>query len=423
MILRSILAMLLALCGGAVWSGYSEAAQEVSENSPQLEARFTTLEAAIAEIALLDERIAEIESLYEEKAKRASKLGGADTDFQMLALAEAAPLRARIFALENHVFILGAESLETELADYDKVKKEFPLRFRSTISAVRIAKKASIPLASAEAKVFQQQWAAGHIKPQAKVSLSDDPVLALINHADNTTLTFAAGSFMTAEARKNKLELTFRPAMAAIPVGSFDMGSADYGPVHSVILKRAFEVSITEVTQGHWRAVMGKDPVRLNGCDACPIEKVSWDDVQVYLQKLNAKTGKQYRLPSEAEWEYACRGGVNQKFCGGNEVNAVAWFAGNSGITSHPVASKQANAFGLFDMSGNVWEWVADDYQPSYDKAPVDGNARQGSGATRVVRGGSRSMSELGIGAAVREGFEPTFRFPGIGFRIAHTLP
>lgn len=393
-------------------------------NPTQEDEHFTTLAAAVAEVARLNDQIDAIETEYGKQAERARKQGNTDIDFTALALAEAAPLRARVFALENHEFILGRESLETELGDYDAEKKAFSLRFRSTISAIRIAKKASIPLAPAEAKIFQQQWQAGQIQPQAKVRLNDDPVLTLVNRADNSTLTLMGGSFMTAAARANQFERTLRPTMVVIPAGSFEMGSADFGPVHSVIFKRAFEISATEVTQGQWRAVMGKDPVRLDYCgEQCPVEKVSWEDAQAYVQKLNAKTGKQYRLPSEAEWEYVCRAGAQQNFCGGDDANKVAWFIGNSSNATHPVAVKQANAFGVFDMSGNVWEWVADDYQPSYDKAPVDGSARQGSGAMRVVRGGSRSMGELGISPAVRDGFEPTFRFPGIGFRIARTLP
>ncbi|MEI7841787.1 MAG: SUMF1/EgtB/PvdO family nonheme iron enzyme [Gallionellaceae bacterium] len=419
-ILRPILWILLALSGGAVWPAFSE----VNVSLPQVETPFTTLEAAIAEITLLNERIADIESAYEIKAKRANKQNNADIDFTAMGLAEAAPLRARIYALESHEFILGPESLETELGDYDEQKKEFSVRFRSTTSAVRIAKKGGIPLSPTEAKVFQQQWKAGQVKPQAKVTLNDDePVLVLVNTADNTQMYFSKGLFMTAKARESKLERTLRPAMVAIPAGSFDMGSVEYGPVHSVIFKRAFEISATEVTQGQWRVLMGKDTMRLNDCETCPVEKISWDDAQLYLQKLNGKTGKQFRLPSEAEWEYACRAGGQHKFCGGDDASKVAWFAGNSGIATHPVAGKQANVFGVFDMSGNVWEWVADDYQPNYIKAPVDGSARQGSGAMRVVRGGSRSMGELGVGVAVRDGFEPAYRFPAIGFRIARTLP
>ncbi len=418
------LGLMLVVMLGVANPEYSDAAPLGAVAETQGEERFPTLENAVAEIERLNEEIDAIDASYAKKAERARKQGDVKTDYVVLGLAEAAPLRARVFALENHPFVLGAESLEAELGAYDNVKKEFSVRFRSTISAVRIAKKASIPLSPAEAQIFQQQWKAGQIKPQATVTLIDDPVLVLINQADNSTLTFASGAFMTAQARQEKLELTFRPLMVVIPAGSFEMGSIEFGPVHSVIFKRGFEMSATEVTQAQWRTVMGKDPLRLDYCgDQCPVEKVSWEDAQAYLQKLNAKTRKQYRLPSEAEWEYACRAGSQQQFCGGNEASKLAWFIGNSGNARQPVAKKQANAFGLFDMSGNVWEWVADDYQPSYDKAPVDGGARQGTGAMRVVRGGSRSMGELGIGAAMRDGFEPTFRFPSMGFRIARTLP
>src|ERR1019366_4078855 len=110
------------------------------------------------------------------------------------------------------------------------------------------------------------------------------------------------------------------------------------------------------------------------------VEQVSWADAQKYIQKLNAKTGKQYRLPSEAEWEYACRGGSRNEYCGSDNVDSVAWYTanstsqGNSGRSTHAVATLSANGFGLFDMSGNVWEWVEDSYHASYTGVPSDGS-------------------------------------------------
>ena len=220
------------------------------------------------------------------------------------------------------------------------------------------------------------------------------------------------------------------PEMVVIPPGSFDMGSENEPnekPVHRVTIGYAFAMGKTEVTQGQWKSIMGDNPSKYINCgDNCPIETVSWDDVQMFIQKLNEKTGKQYRLPSEAEWEYACRAGARQEFCGGDNMDSIGWYgglakpAGNSGKAPNPAATKQPNAFGLYDMSGNVWEWTEDSYHENYNGAPTDGSAWQGDDTLRVPRGGSWSYLQR---AAKRGGSEPKFRFGTIGFRLAKTLP
>jgi formylglycine-generating enzyme required for sulfatase activity len=221
------------------------------------------------------------------------------------------------------------------------------------------------------------------------------------------------------------------PEMVVIPAGSFDMGSNDGNanekPVHRVTLAKSFALGKTEVTQGQWKAIMGDNPSKFASCgDNCPVEMVSWKDAQAFIQKLNDKTGKQYRLPSEAEWEYACRAGSSHRYCGGDNPDSVSWYgglatpAGNSGKTTNPVATKQANAFGLHDMSGNVWEWVEDSYHDNYTGAPTDGSAWQGEGSLHVPRGGSWSFLQH---ATKRGGSESTYRFGTIGFRLAKSLP
>ena len=220
------------------------------------------------------------------------------------------------------------------------------------------------------------------------------------------------------------------PEMVEIPQGSFTMGSnngeEDERPAHNVTIAKSYAIGKTEVTQEQWVALMGDNPSYFATCaDTCPVEQVSWDDAQLYLKKLSLKTGKQYRLPSEAEWEYACRAGSDQEYCGGESLENTAWYSYNSGnIFSkgpHPVATKKANAFGLFDMSGNVWEWVEDTYHDNYQGAPDDGSAWQG-GSMRVLRGGSWGYDPKFARAAARAKFSSNYRYFSYGFRVALTL-
>ncbi|MEZ4888734.1 MAG: SUMF1/EgtB/PvdO family nonheme iron enzyme [Chitinophagales bacterium] len=186
--------------------------------------------------------------------------------------------------------------------------------------------------------------------------------------------------------------------MVAIEGGSFQMGGKEYEdekPVHTVTVP-SFGMAKYPVTQAQWRAVMGSDPPKLGfkGCDDCPVERVSWDDCQEFIQKLNELTGKNFRLPSEAEWEFAARGGNKSRgfvYAGSNDMEEVAWYGKNSGDKTHPVGRKKANELGLYDMSGNVWEWCADDWHENYEHAPKDGRAwvETSRGSKRLVRGGS----------------------------------
>jgi formylglycine-generating enzyme required for sulfatase activity len=232
--------------------------------------------------------------------------------------------------------------------------------------------------------------------------------------------------------------------MVHIAAGSFMMGgrlvedeeqSGDEIPQHRVNLK-AFEIGKYEVTQGQWKAVMGDNPSYFKDCgDTCPVENVSWNDVQVFIQKLNAQSGENYRLPSESEWEYACYTGKNSLFCGGNKPNAVAWYDENSGKKTHPVGRKQANARRLHDMSGNIKEWVQDYYHDTYANAPSNGSAWEEEGKSRVLRGGSWNTGFITSSgnswswtiydprAARRNDLDPSERRNDIGFRLARTLP
>lgn len=221
------------------------------------------------------------------------------------------------------------------------------------------------------------------------------------------------------------------PEMVELPAGGFDMGSskgeANEQPVHRVTIAKPFAIGKTEVTQAQWRALMLTEPSHFATCgDDCPVEQVSWDDAQRYIQKLNEKTGKQYRLPTEAEWEYACRAGKESDYCGSDFADEVSWNSINSGSfffnSPHPVATKKPNGFGLFDMSGNVWEWVQDTYHPNYEGAPADGSAWM-DGSMQVLRGGSWGRDPKYVRVSARTRFSASFRDYSHGFRVALTLP
>ena len=221
--------------------------------------------------------------------------------------------------------------------------------------------------------------------------------------------------------------------MVRVPGGTFTMGCTREQtdcydaekPVHSV-RAGSFEISRYEVTQEVWAVVMGENPSHFKNCPQCPAEQVSWNDVQEFLQKLNTRGGR-YRLPSEAEWEYAARGGQRNQgyqYVGSDSLDAVAWYGDNSGKRTHPVGQKQANELGLYDLSGNVWEWVKDCWNASYAGAPSNGQAwERGDCGSRVLRGGSWIGPPRYLRSAMRSTYPADDRSPVFGFRIARSLP
>ena len=173
-----------------------------------------------------------------------------------------------------------------------------------------------------------------------------------------------------------------------------------------------------EVTQQQWRAIMGNNPSYFKG-DNRPVEKVSWNDAQQYINKLKGKTGKHYRLPTEAEWEYAARGGQKYTYAGSNDVDAVAWYSANSGSKTHDVGQKRANGYGLYDMSGNVWEWCQDWYASDYYRnSPCTNPSGPSSGSIRVNRGGSWFNYPRLVRSADRFYNSPGYRNNYLGFRL-----
>ncbi len=202
---------------------------------------------------------------------------------------------------------------------------------------------------------------------------------------------------------------------------TFGDGQANEKPVHEVCVND-FYIGKYEVTQGQWKKVMGYNASYFSSCgENCPVESVSWNDTQEFIRKLNSQSGKTYRLPTEAEWEYAARsGGKSEKYAGGNDVDPVAWYVDNSGRKTHPVGQKRPNGLGLYDMSGNVWEWCSDWHgEKYYSQSSRDNPGGPSSGSWRVLRGGSCSGSSDYARAADRFFIGPEFRYYYNGFRLA----
>lgn len=216
--------------------------------------------------------------------------------------------------------------------------------------------------------------------------------------------------------------------MVYVKGGTFQMGvtseqgddAYDYEkPVHSVTLSDYY-IGKHEVTQGLWKAVMGSNPSNFANGDNYPVETVSWNDVQEFLSKLNQLTGKKYVSPTEAQWEYAARGGEKSqgyKYSGGNDIGKVAWYNGNSKSSTHPVGTKKANELGIYDMSGNVDEWCQDWYDDYSSEAETNPTGPE-SGSLRVMRGGSWTDDAGHCRVSNRGGHSPGNRYYYYGFRL-----
>ena len=217
--------------------------------------------------------------------------------------------------------------------------------------------------------------------------------------------------------------------MIAVKGGTFTMGAtseqtgaaSDESPTHGVTLSDYY-IGETEVTQELWSAVMGSNPSNFTGNMQRPVERVSWDDCQTFISKLNELTGETFRLPTEAQWEYAARGGNESKgytYSGSNAIDDVAWCWYNSGEMTHPVKTKAPNELGIYDMSGNVLEWCSDWYG-SYSSAAQTDPTGPSTGSNRVRRGGSWYDFPTGCRVANRYYYAPTFSYHDLGLRLAH---
>ena len=243
------------------------------------------------------------------------------------------------------------------------------------------------------------------------------------SHSNDTSHSSSKSSTTGLSAELNKLINN----MVYVSGGTFTMGGTseqgsdawdDEKPTHSVTLS-SYYICKYEVTQALWRAVMGSNPSNFKG-NNLPVECVSWNDCQTFINRLNNYTGRNFRLPTEAEWEFAARGGNysrHYKYSGSNYIGDVAWYEDNSGKHTHPVGTKQANELGLFDMSGNVFEWCSDWYG-SYSSYSQSDPTGPNSGSNRVDRGGSWYGNAGNCRSSNRSSDTPGISYNNLGLRL-----
>jgi formylglycine-generating enzyme required for sulfatase activity len=267
--------------------------------------------------------------------------------------------------------------------------------------------------------------ASGEIVNMGKETVRNG-VTGLLNATDNIATKLFSGKPGGSGGMSGTRSHPAEPEMVFVQGGTFRMGSTkqqggddDEMPVHEVTVGD-FYIGKYEIKQAQWEVLMGNNPSRFKG-DNLPVESVSWDDVQRFIERLNAATGKQYRLPTEAEWEYAARGG-NQgegyQYSGSHFIKDIAWFNDNSGSTTHPVGTKQSNELGIHDMSGNVYEWCYDCYGP-YPASAQYNPVGASSGFYRVHRGGCFYSDAFLCHVAYRSYYSPGDHYYQLGFRLA----
>ena len=244
------------------------------------------------------------------------------------------------------------------------------------------------------------------------------------SQTEATTTATSVSSVNAAPDALTQIEMVF------VKGGTFTMGAtakqrgdadSDEKPAHRVTISD-FYIGKYEVTQAQWETVMGKNPSGYKGNNR-PVENVSWNDIQEFIEKLNAKTGKKFRLPTEAEWEYAARGGNQSKgykYSGSDNIDEVAWYDDNSSSQTHPVGQKLPNELGLYDMNGNVYEWCSDWYG-GYSRGSQTNPTGPANGSGRVLRGGSWNVIARSCRVSSRGSYDPSSRFGNYGgFRLVY---
>ena len=273
----------------------------------------------------------------------------------------------------------------------------------------------------------------GYTTDKKSVTISEGQTMSISGTLASNTASSSNGyaSSSSVSSVGNEISIPVKNGitidMVKVEAGTFMMGATsemqdpvdNEKPVHQVTLTKDYYMGKYEVTQALWKAVMGRKPSFFEG-DNLPVEWVSWNDCQKFISKLNKMTGRRFRLPTEAEWEYAARGGKKSRgyqYSGSSNISDVAWYDGNSGSKTHPVGTKQANELGIYDMSGNVYEWCQDSYV-SYVSASQTNPTGAVSGAFRVGRGGGWNCIARGCRSAFRYGYAPDDRDSYLGLRL-----
>ena len=284
--------------------------------------------------------------------------------------------------------------------------------------------KASAP-SNLQITLIKESVGAGIVnQQQSENQQSSNTYVASSSNNSSGSPSVASGSNAISIPVKNGISIE----MVKVEAGTFMMGATSEmqdpyrweKPVHQVTLTNDYYMGKYEVTQALWEAVMGSNPSYFKG-DNLPVETVSWNDCQEFISKLNSMTGRKFRLPTEAEWEYAARGGKKSRsyqYSGSSNISDVAWYDGNSGSKTHPVGTKQANELGIYDMTGNVWEWCQDWYG-SYSSSSQTNPTGAVSGAHRVYRGGSWDFYAGRCRLSYRRYGTPDYRNSILGLRLA----
>ena len=291
----------------------------------------------------------------------------------------------------QHSFVVACDGYESEEGTV-KLKASAPSNLQITLSK--------------EATAIQQSTV-------AQPTVAQQPVMQTpVTNSDNISIPVKDGISID---------------MVRVEAGTFTMGATpemenpedDEKPAHQVTLTNDYYIGKYEVTQALWKAVMGNNPSRFNG-DNLPVERVSWNDCQEFISKLNSITGKKFRLPTEAEWEYAARGGnksIGYQYSGSSNLSDVAWYKDNSSNKTHAVGSKQANELSIYDMTGNVCEWCQDWYGKYSGLSQTD-PAGAASGSDRVIRGGGGCITAGYCRSSYRDYGTPGGCSNAIGFRL-----
>ncbi len=315
----------------------------------------------------------------------------------------------------------------TSASDFRYYLEEFPDGANAAKAKIRLEELVWQSVrGSDKAKIqaYLNEFPNGANASAARIRLKQLEAASTPTTPTNTTANRTAG-----EVTKTTLPGGVEMSFAYVPAGSFEMGSTteeDEQPIQTIKISQGFWMQTTEVTQAQWKSVMGALPSKcdygeLKGSflgDNKPIICVSWDDAQEFIRQMNLKNdGYKYPLPTEAEWEYAARSGTTGNYAG--YLDAMAWYDGNSGYSTHDAATKQANAWGLYDMHGNVWEWCQDWYEAGYyAKSPASDPVGPASGSNRVGRGGGWGSAAGYLRSADRSSGAPSKRRGDLGFRL-----